>query len=503
MNRPNFLIFMTDQQLGTTVLPDASPRAQTPVLDEFRKEAITFRRAYCPSPHCCPSRASFFSGWYPSQHWVWNNVDVANALSRGPRPETPFWSTDFAEAGYRLLFSGKWHVSNHLGPGSLGWQDLKRTGFPIRDTHDPHELERLAIEESWEGARHMPAPLEHEPARTSGQIPRPGYSGYQHYGTKDNPFQDGTVVEQACLALQEAAADEEQPFCLFAGTLGPHDPYIPPQEFLDLYPEDDLPPLPPTFYDPMIDKPGLYRRTRDRFANLSDQEHRESLRHYLAFCTYQDALFGQLLETLEASGRADDTVVIFMSDHGDYAGDHGLWTKGLPAFLSAYHVPVMVRMPAGMRTAAGSQVEDPLSLVDFAPTFRELAGLPADDRLAGQSFVPQLQGQQAPDWRDTLYFQSNGNETYGIQRTVVTENWMLVFNSFDYDELYHLKTDPGQMRNLADRPEHEAVKRELYRRLWTFAEAHGDNYNNGYITTALAAYGPGTRLLPPNPDVLK
>lgn len=494
---------MTDQQLGTTVLPDGSPRAQTPVLDKFRQDAVTFRRAYCPSPHCCPSRASFFSGWYPSQHGVWNNVDVANALSRGPRPETPFWSTEFAEAGYQLLFSGKWHVSNHLAPSDFGWREAMRTGFPMRSTHDPHELDRMAIDESWEGARDMPAPPDAEPDRGEGMIPRPGYSNYTHYGTQENPFKDGTVVQEANAALKQAAAESDKPFCLYVGTLGPHDPYVPPQEFLDRYPEEDLPALPPTFYDPMIEKPALYRRTRDRFAKLSDQEHRESLRHYLAFCTYQDALFGQLLETLEATGRADDTVVIFMSDHGDYAGDHGLWTKGLPAFLTAYHVPLIARMPSGMRGGAGSMVEDKISLVDFAPTFRELAGLPADERLAGQSFVPQLKGQRAERWRDTLFFQSNGNETYGIQRTVVTDEWMLVFNGFDYDELYHLKTDPGQMRNLADRPEHEAVKRELYRRLWTFAEAHDDSYNNGYITTALAEYGPGTRHLARDDDALK
>jgi len=489
----NILIFMTDQQLATTVLPDGTPRARTPVLDRFREEAVTFRRAYCPSPHCCPSRASFFTGLHPSQHGVWNNIDVANALSRGPRPGTPFWSVDLAAAGYQMRFSGKWHVSKFQSPTDLGWGE--QAPRPINEIHpDLFAIQRQALDTSWEGVRKWqcnPPPQ----SRPEALIPRPGYPDYVHYGTRENPFKDATVVEQAIGSLQALGPD--RPFCLYAGTLGPHDPYMPPQEFLDLYPEDALPELPATFYDPMIDKPGLYRRTRDIFAKLTDREHRQALRHYLAFCSYEDALFGRILQALEASGRADDTLVLYMSDHGDYAGDHGLWTKGLPAFLSAYHVPVIARMPRKMREGAGTMVDAPISLVDFAPTFREFAGLPEDERLAGQSLMPFLRGQTPESWRDTCYFQSNGNETYGIQRTVVTDDWMLVFNGFDYDELYHLRTDPGQMRNLADRPEHEAVKQELYRRLWAFAEAHDDTYNNGYIMTAMGAYGPGVRKAEP------
>ena len=112
MKRPNILVFMTDQQNGGTVLPGNPWKAVTPVLDDFRGDAVSFSRAYCPSPHCCPSRATFFTGLMPSQHGVWNNVNVANALSRGFRGGVNPWSVDLAEAGYGLHFAGKWHASN-------------------------------------------------------------------------------------------------------------------------------------------------------------------------------------------------------------------------------------------------------------------------------------------------------------------------------------------------------------------------------------------------------
>src|SRR5690625_2397432 len=123
MTGPNVVVFMTDQQVGGTVLPGSRIRAQTPHLDAVAARGVTFGRSYTVSPHCCPSRASFFTGRYPSEHGVWNNVNVANALSRGPYPGTPFWSTALAAAGYRLGFAGKWHVSSTESPSDHGWQE--------------------------------------------------------------------------------------------------------------------------------------------------------------------------------------------------------------------------------------------------------------------------------------------------------------------------------------------------------------------------------------------
>ena len=121
MPRPNILIVMTDHQRAETVLPEHP--AITPHVAALAREGVTFTNAFCPSPHCCPSRATFFTGLYPSGHGVWNNVCNDQALSRGLKPGVRLWSEDLAAAGYDLHFSGKWHVSVEEGPRDRGWTE--------------------------------------------------------------------------------------------------------------------------------------------------------------------------------------------------------------------------------------------------------------------------------------------------------------------------------------------------------------------------------------------
>lgn len=502
MNKPpNILIFMTDQQRACSVLPGNPYKAQTPVMDAFRREAVTFNSAWCPSPHCCPSRASFFTGLMPSEHGVWNNVNVTNALSRGLKEGIRPWSIDLAEAGYQMHFAGKWHVSNDHPPRDYGWQHI----YPQRMC--PGEGQSLAAQERAARGRERAVlqesagpPPGHE--RRAGEIRREGHFPYIHYGTIDepllagrfqggsdlDPFGDHRVTKAAVERLQELPAG--QPWCLFTGTLGPHDPYIPPKEFLQQY-EGIRFPLPASFHDTMADKPGLYRRTRQRFDQLSDEEHREAIRHYLAFCSYEDWLFGKLLQAVRDRGEYENTVILYLSDHGDYLADHGLWCKGLPAFLSAYHIPAIMKAPGGR---AGSVCEDFVSLTDFGPTLLELAGVRSPTRFTGESLRPLLNGAAPGNWREAVFFQSNGNETYGIQRSILTRQWRFVFNGFDFDELYDLENDPGQMVNLAADGRYRSVVRDLYQQIWAFGLAHNESYLTDYIMTAMADYGPGIAL---------
>lgn len=487
--RPNVLVFMTDQQRGDTVLPGTRMKAQTPVLDEFRKSALTFTNAYCPSPHCCPSRATFFTGLYPTEHGVWNNVNVPNALSRGLKSGVRPWSLDLAASGYRLLFSGKWHVSNFQMPADYGWSQVYPDGNRKTMVRDPAEQERLATTRGWEALKQSWTMGPPAGQRKPGEIIRPGYGRYVHYGSNEDPFHDAGVVDQA-IAMLNNAAQEQEPWMLYAGTLGPHDPYIPPAKFLDLYKDTPIE-LPASFPDKMLDKPALYRRTRDRFAQLGADEHKEAIRHYLAFCSYEDHLFGRLLGALQQTGQFDNTIIVYLSDHGDYAGEHGLWTKGLPSFRSAYNIPALVshpRMPAAVR---GTTCDAFVELADFGPTIMEWTGTMCATKFSGRSLTPLLDGQHPVDWRDAVCFQSNGNETYGIQRSIQTEQWKFVYNAFDYDELYDLKNDPHQLTNLAGDPQFAGVLKALYKRIWQFADAHRDQLTDGYITTAMATYGPG------------
>lgn len=498
--KPNILIFMTDQQNGRTISGQSHHRAKTPHLDAYRKKAVSFTNAFSPSPHCCPSRVSFFTGRYPSEHGVWNNVNVSNALTRGPRDNTPFWSNDLKKAGYDLAFAGKWHVSNWQTPSNFGWYELLVTS--------PGFGSGLSLEAQREEARSRELRVfdGHEPhsgSRRPGEVIRPGWPGYLHYGTADDPFGDGQVVDSAIQHMRGKLADGTDPWCMYVGTLGPHDPYTPPQEFLDLYDPDEIT-LPSSFSDTMDDKPGLYSRTRDRFDQLTQGEHREALRHYLAFCSYEDALFGRLLETLAETEQAEDTIVLYLSDHGDYAAEHGLWGKGLPSFQSAYRVPLVVGGPCIDAVRQGQDCERPTSLVELGETIKELT--------SGTGHAQELtrfltQSEPPAATQSDVFFQSNGNEAYGVQRAVMSDGWKLVYNMFDHDELYNLNDDPEEVRNLLVKPKGQrelgrgpldvipkdlhSVVETLYKKLWTFGLSHNDENINDYILTALAPFGPG------------
>ncbi len=480
-SRPNILIFMTDQQRGDTVPP--YNRAITPNLDNFYKEAVSFRNTYCPSPHCCPSRATFFTGLYPSQHGVWNNVDVGNTLSKGLNDGIRLWSEDLKEAGYKLYFTGKWHISAEEGPRDRGWEvTYPEPSYSRPKGHRPHP-------DTHEWNYYIKGNICHEgKKRREGEIIRPGYPHYHQYGVKENPFNDTDKTNNAIQSIL-SRKDDHRPWCHFIGTLGPHDPYLVPQKFLDMYDLNDIE-LPECFYDRMVDKPAIYRRTRDCYSQLTELEHRKSIQHYLAFCTYEDYLFGKVLKALEETGQLDNTVIIYTSDHGDYMGEHGLWAKGLPCFNSAYHVPLLIRWP-GVVVNPGRSVSEFVSLADIAPTILEIAGIKADREFAGISLVPFLKNEEQKSWREAIYTQTNGNELYGIQRSVMTKEWKYVYNGFDYDELYNLKDDPEQMHNLINEPKYRHVVREMCKMMWEFAYYHGDVCINPYIAVAHAPYGPG------------
>jgi arylsulfatase A-like enzyme len=275
---------------------------------------------------------------------------------------------------------------------------------------------------------------------------------------------------------------------VFVGCGGPHDPYYVPQRFLDMYDLEDIR-LPPNFADEMRDKPNFYRRTRDLFSQLSEREHREAIRHFLAYCSYEDELFGRLLDALDRLGIADDTLVLYCSDHGDYMGEHGLWAKGLPCFRGAYHVPMVMRWRNGVANP-GRSVDELVSLADIAPTFLDIAGIDAGREFAGCSLVPFLRDETPAEWRELLFTQSNGNELYGIQRSVFSKDVKFVYNGFDYDELYDLRTDPHELRNVVSDPEYKDVVRGMMRRIWQFSHETGDTCTNPYIMVRFAQYGP-------------
>jgi len=485
MSKPNFLVFMTDHQRGDMQPP--FEKIIAPNMERLYKNGVSFTNAYCPSPHCCPSRASFFSGLFPSEHGVWNNVDVSNSISRGLYDNVRLFSEDFKDAGYNMYFAGKWHVSAVEGPEDRGFEII---------TPEPHRIyksnENLPDIKEWQiytdkqENEKSHAFRQENSTRREAEIMRPGYTEYVQYGTHEDYFGDKPLVKSAVDKINTLS--NEEPFFLYIGVLGPHDPYFAPKEYLDMYDINDIE-LPESFNDDMEDKPALYRRTRDAFAQLSEEEHRESIRHYMAYCTFEDALFGKLLDALEQKGLLDNTIVVYTSDHGDYVGAHRLWAKGLPCFREAYNINAVIGF--GGIESKERVVDDFITLADYAPTFLELAGIQAERKFAGKSFAAFLNDGIPDNIHTEMYTQSNGNELYGIQRSVFDKKYKYVFNGFDYDELYDLENDPFETKNLINDPNYAPVIKDMCKKMWQFAYENKDNITNPYIMTALAPYGPG------------
>lgn len=509
--RPNILIFLVDQVQGQVVAPDHP--CQMPNVTQFARQGVTFSQTFGPSPHCCPARATFMSGLYPSRHGVYNNVSTRTAFQKGLNPGVKLFSEYLKEAGYHLAHAGKWHVSDEETPADRGWEELSSYSTHASDRADARIREMGA---GWREELARPREL--------GEVRRPGWTPAQAFGRVlegDDAIERSPYYKNAILPGVAAIPELAQrggPWALCVSTdMGPSSAV--PKRFLDLYDPDTVP-LPESFHDSLADKPRVYQRMQHQlWGQVSMAEVRQTIAQYWALCSLEDYYFGELLGALDASGQADNTLVLFVGDHGDCCFAHGLLHMGIHSFRECYHVPAVVRWPAGL-SSPGRTVGEFVSLADFAPTFIELAGREPEERLTGRSLVPFLQDETPDDWRDCWCSQTKGNEVYYTQRIVQTRRHKYVSNWFDFDELYDLESDPNEMVNLAspdrveqpplfpeepgdDRPqvpwphlspELEDVRRDMLARMWRFADQEDDIIFNTYPPVALAAYGPRIRL---------
>ncbi len=513
--RPNVLIYMTDQQRGDVIHPDHPCRA--PNVQRVIEEGVLFTSHYTQTAHCCPSRASFHTGHYPSQHGVWNNILTNTRLSEGLNEGMRCFSEDLVASGYNLSFAGKWHISGVENPADRDWRELgivTARARPLPETRLQQIIEGVEDEDP-------------DQPREDGQILRPGWINRHIYGSRPDGgpkgYEDVGDYKMTRTAIEELPrlSDQDEPWMLYCGPTGPHDPFIIPEKFATMYDPDEVE-LPESFRDTMEDKPRIYQRMRHQYwGQMSEREVRESIAHYWGYCTMLDAIFGELLEALEATGELDNTIVIYTSDHGDYCGDHGLYCKGVPAFRGAYHIPLAIRWPEGV-AEPGSVCDEFTTQADMANTFREIAGCAEpDSEMPGRSIVPLLAGNTPDDWRDAMHLQFNGVEVYYTQRTVFTKDWKYVYNAYDFDELYDLRNDPHEMHNLAapsrnpighsNVPERRSpgefqpwpelpeelneVRKDLIARMWRFAAERDDTIFNPYFTVALTPYGPASGFL--------
>jgi arylsulfatase A-like enzyme len=319
----------------------------------------------------------------------------------------------------------------------------------------------------------------------------PGYDDSVMYEVNDRPPEQRMLGITTDLALDFLRETEHraEPWCCFVSCIEPHDPYMCGEEAVGEYDVDSLE-LPPSAHDDLAGRPGLYRKAARVFADLSDRERREAMACYYGMISEIDAQYGRLLEYLDSSGQRDRTMVVLTSDHGDLMGAHGLYLKHVAAFEEIYEIPMVL---AGPGVAQGIVSNARVGLHDLCPTLCEAAEVPAIGAPESRSFRGLLREPAVQvDEFNSGYAEYSGTRYLLTQRVIWDGDWKLVWNGFDFDELYNLTDDPYELRNLIDEPAHEEHVRRLMTRAWGIVRDSGDHalYRSGNWVLRLAPIGP-------------
>ena len=461
--RPNLLFLMTDQQRADTIAQGGP--CLTPNLQALARSGADLRRCYAPNPICSPTRASLFTGLLPHTHGMTDVTHAVPPQRADLAPNMPFWTRSLKDAGYRTGYFGKWHVERSDRLEEFGIDeyqvDLRQTGVV---SHDGPLEPRIVIDQ-------------------------PGYKQFLLAGVTDasaDETREAQLVDLGIDFLERVTQPDADaaPWALFISTEAPHDPYLVPRELYRRYDPDAID-LPASFDDDLADRPHVYSRVQAAWKDLSETEVRQAIACYYAACSGIDDQFGRVLDALERSGQAEDTLVVFTSDHGDYLGAHGLFLKGVAPFEEVYRVPLVLRGPG---IEPGTVVDEPVSLVDLGRTLtslllgaehgdafgghgRDLSGLlraaPRDGTGAHRSGTGDAESVGA-------FAEFHGQRLAYTQRIVWRGRYKYVFNGFDRDELYDLETDPHELTNLAALPEHAGLAREMAAAMWREVRRTGD-----------------------------
>ncbi|MFQ5809141.1 MAG: sulfatase-like hydrolase/transferase [Armatimonadota bacterium] len=473
--RPNLLFIMTDQQPPSTLRCYGNSVIQTPHLDRLAAGGMRFDNCHIAGFPCSPSRATMLSGLYPHGHGVVRNDVVFSE-------DVASLGQILKAAGYDTGYIGKWHLGGSMYRGIKGRKPHDGNWFYRRVPSD-EEFRFEQVEggsgeddpqhgfvDKWVGGwKHYRAYL-----RQAGLgdlvDANPGLGNHNDLpSAREGQHMHSRLPEEhhmAAFFAQEAAGfirerrDSESPFGLVLSFYGPHLPVAPPKPWDEMYSLEQAE-LPLNHRDTLHGKPlGQRRNTRIyRLGEWTDEQFRDYTRRYWGYCSYIDAQIGGVLQALDDSGLADDTIVVFTSDHGDMIAGHGMIFKlGSCAYDELMRVPLLVRVPGV--TAPASTSDALVSNVDFLPTLLSLMDVPCPDGVHGEDFADVLSGRRRK-LRDAVFCDSSSNSIM-----VRTQQWKYVLHwrNRDIDELYNMENDPGELRNLAQEPKHKAAVRRLQRR---------------------------------------
>ena len=460
--RPNILWICSDQQRFDTLGCYGNELVRTPQLDRLAAGGVRFARAYSQSPVCTPSRASFLTGRYPRTTRCRQNGQTIPA-------DEMLVTRLLADAGYNCGLAGKLHLSAchpQVCRGSErriddGYHEFHWSHHPRPDDWPTNEYVHWLRERGQTGEV-SPSPLSRHIERG---VPA------EHHQT--------TWCAQKAINFIEAHAASDSPWLFSVNIFDPHHAFDPPEETLQRYLEilDEIP-LPNWQTGELADKP-IWQRIDHAaayntpayfpFPEMSERDHRLLTAAYLAMVDLIDEQVGRMLAALERTGQLQDTIVIFMSDHGEMLGDHGIYLKGPYFYEPAIHVPLIVSQPG---TIAAGVCEDLVELVDLAPTLLQAAGEPRWPGMQGQSLWPLLtgQGQPAAPREDVYCEYYNAMPWHDAPQPQLTmlrteTHKLVVAHGLAAGELYDLVADPEETHNRWHDPVYAAARMDLLQRL--------------------------------------
>jgi choline-sulfatase len=441
--RPNVLFVAVDDMRDWTVgLGGYAGKVHTPNQQRLAKMGVEFTQAYCASPVCCPSRAAVMTGLMPYTSGIYNN----GQWWKPHMPEVVTIPMHFRAHGYQAAGAGKiFHHTAGNNPPSQ-WNEFQRLVF--RD--DP-----------WYRGAKLNYPWSKTGPPPKG-FPLSGVKGLPHendWGSlpdkTEGDYDDAKTVD---FAIEYLRRKHRAPFFLACGIFRPHLPWYVPKKYFDLYPLDKIK-LPEVRDDDLDDIPkeglALSKARRGDLKKITSADKRtHAVQAYLASISFADAQFGRLLDTLIKSPHADNTIIVFWSDHGWHLGEKQHWHK-MTLWEEATRVPFLIAAPGVAK--AGGRCDRPVSLIDIYPTLIDLCGLKPKGELDGQSLMSLLRDPNGKRERPAITAYHRG------QCAVRSQRWRYIRYSDGGRELYDHDNDPNEWTNLASRASSKAIIADLDR----------------------------------------
>ncbi len=427
--RPNILVFMVDQLNGTLFPDGPADWLHTPNLKALAARSTRFANSYTGSPLCAPGRASYMAGQLPRRTRVYDNAaEFASAI--------PTYAHHLRRAGYQTALSGKMHF---VGPDQLH-------GFENRLTTDIYPADF-----GWTPDYRKPGERIDWWYHNLGSVTGAGVAEISN----QLEYDDDVAFQAKQKIYQLGRGLDERPWMLTVSFTHPHDPYVARRKYWDLYEDCEhlLPEEGALRYEDLDPHSQRIFDANDwRQFEITEENIRRSRRAYFANISYLDDKIGEVMEALEGTRQRENTIILFVSDHGDMLGEKGLWFK-MSLYEGSARVPMMVsapQMPAG-------RVETPVSTIDVNPTMADLAGIDLGEIAPwtdGESLVPLANGEERTS---PVRIEYAAEASYAPVVCLRRDKWKYVACELDPPQLFDLEADPHETTNLAADDAHAEV----------------------------------------------